>query len=607
MPFDGLVLAAVQNELENKMAGARIERIYQPHKDELILLLHRPGNRQRLVLSANAWNARVHLTDVSRENPITPPLFCMVLRKHLEGGRILHFEQAGLERVLIIRIDSRDELGNPSEKHLICEIMGKHSNILLVDASTGTIIDGIKRYSHIVSRHREVLPGRPYLAPPAQGKSNPLNLTEEEFRLICLESPLDTTLVELLQKNFEGLSTLTCREIVYRANLPLETLLDHCGDYELRSLWKALQGVIAPAARGIFTPCLLTGPKGEPVDFAALDLHHTEWSRRHGEMNFLLDVFYTTREKIQRFNKDKKELSTFLSKELARLEKKLSIYTESLAETAGAEKMRLYGELLSANLYRLKQGNTEVALENYYQEDNPLVVIPLDPQLTPSENCQAYFKKYEKAKKTRLAVEARIDQAREELGYLEGVKTALEQAGDPDELAEVRQELVEQGYLKPLPPLPGAKKAKKAKKERHIPKPSAFCSSDGFMLFVGKNNKQNDYLTLKLARDEDIWLHTREIPGAHVIIRTEGKEVPPSTLAEAAGLAAFFSKARGSKKVPVDYTLKKHVHKPRGARPGMVIYENQKTIMAVPDREAAERLAVRESGRSGTAEETLYD
>lgn len=607
MPFDGLVLAAVQNELENKMAGARIERIYQPHKDELILLLHRPGNRQRLVLSANAWNARVHLTDVSRENPITPPLFCMVLRKHLEGGRILHFEQAGLERVLIIRTESRDELGNPSEKHLICEIMGKHSNILLVDASTGTIIDGIKRYSHTVSRHREVLPGRPYLAPPAQGKSNPLNLTEEEFRLICLETPLDTPLVELLQRNFEGLSTVTCRELVYRSGLPPETLLDHCGDYELRALWKALQGVMAPTARGIFTPCLLTGLKGEPVDFAALDLEHTEWSRRHGEMNSLLDVFYTTREQLQRFNKNKKELSTLLSKELARLEKKLSIYTESLAETAGAEKLRLYGELLSANLYRLKQGNREAALENYYQEGSPLVVIPLDPQLTPSENCQAYFKKYGKAKKTRLAVGARIDQTREELDYLEGVKIALEQAGEPDELAEVRQELMEQGYLKPLPPQPGAKKVKKAKKERYIPKPYAFCSSDGFMLFVGKNNKQNDYLTLKMAGEEDIWLHTREIPGAHVIIRTEGKEAPPSTLAEAAGLAAFFSKARGSKKVPVDYTLKKHVHKPRGARPGMVIYENQKTIMAVPDREAAERLAVREPGRSSPGERTLDD
>ena len=239
MPFDGLVLAAVQNELENKMAGARIERIYQPHKDELILLLHRPGNRQRLVLSANAWNARVHLTDVSRENPITPPLFCMVLRKHLEGGRILHFEQAGLERVLIIRTESRDELGNPSEKHLICEIMGKHSNILLVDASTGTIIDGIKP-THTVSRHREVLPGR-LPGPPAQGKSNPLNLTEEEFRLICLETPWIRPCGTASEK-LRGAQHRHLRELVYRSGLPPETLLDHCGDYELRALWKALQG-----------------------------------------------------------------------------------------------------------------------------------------------------------------------------------------------------------------------------------------------------------------------------------------------------------------------------------------------------------------------------
>jgi predicted ribosome quality control (RQC) complex YloA/Tae2 family protein len=595
MPFDGLVLAAVQNELENKLAGSRIERIYQPYKDELILLLHRPGIRQRLVLSANAQNARVHLTGESRENPITPPLFCMVLRKHLEGGRILHFEQPGLERVLIIRTESRDELGHPSEKHLICEIMGKHSNILLVEASTRTIIDGIKRYSHSVSRHREVLPGRTYIAPPAQGKINPLHLEEEQFRQVCLDSPLDTALVELLQKRFEGLSTVTCREIVFRSNLPPETLVDHCGDYELRSLWEALQGVAVPAARGDFNPCLLTGQRDEPVDFAALDLEHPGWSRRQGEMNLLLDVFYTSREQLQRFNRAKKDVSAPLGKETRRLEKKLKIYAESLDETAGAEKLRLYGELLTANLFRLEQGSTEVALENYNLEGCPLVVIPLDPQLTPSENCQAYFKKYGKVKKTRLAVGARAKQVREELDYLEGVKTALEQAEDPDELEEIRQELVAQGYLKTPPPRKGAKKAKK---ERHIPRPYSFHSSDGFQLFVGKNNRQNDYLTLKMARDEDIWLHTREIPGAHVIIRTEGKEAPPATLEEAAGLAAFFSKARGSKKVPVDYTLKKHVHKPRGARPGMVIYENQKTIMAVPDRETAERLAVQGSGQS---------
>ncbi|OPZ72815.1 MAG: hypothetical protein BWY80_01058 [Firmicutes bacterium ADurb.Bin456] len=520
----------------------------------------------------------------------------MVLRKHLEGGRILHFEQPGLERVLIIRTESRDELGNPSEKHLICEIMGKHSNIILVDASTGTIVDGIKRYSYTVSRHREVLPGRPYLAPPAQSKINPLNLDEEQFRLACLNSPLDTALVELLQKNFEGLSIVTCREIVYRSNLPLETPLNHCGDYELRTLWEALEEVAGPAARGNFDPCLLTGPGDEPLDFAALALEHTGWNKRHGEMNLLLDIFYTTRERNMVFNREKRDLLAFLNKASARLEKKLNIYTEGIAETAGAEKFRLYGELLTASLFRLKQGCTEVELENYYQEGSPPVIIPLDPHLTPPENCQAYFKKYSKAKKTRLALGVRIEQAQEELDYLEGVGIALEQAGAPGELAEIRQELVEQGYLKPPPPRPGVKKVKK---ERHVPKPCSFLSSDGFQLLVGKNNRQNDYLTLRIAREEDIWLHTRELPGAHVIIRTEGKETPPSTLAEAAGLAAFFSKARGSKKVPVDYTLKKHVHKPRGARPGMVIYENQKTIMAFPDKEAAVKLATGEPGLEG--------
>jgi len=594
MPFDGLVLAAVRIELEETLAGGRIERIYQPDKEELVLLVHRPGGRRRLLLSANAQNARVHLTTTTRENPTTPPLFCMVLRKHLEGGRILSFEQPGLERVLIIKIDSRDELGRPSEKHLICEIMGKHSNIILVEPATNMIIDGVKRFSHAVSRYREVLPGRPYLPPPSQEKLNPLSVTEEQFRLSCLDSPLETALPKLLQKRFEGLSTITCREIVYRANLSPDTLLDQCGDYELRMLWEALQGVVAPANEGHFEPCLITEKKGEPLDFAALDLGHTGQNRKPGEMNDLLELFFSALERQESLNRKRNSVSTILNKEIARLEKKLGIYTESLDESAGAEYLRLYGELITANIYRLEKGNTEAVLENFYEDKCPLITIPLDLRLTPAENSQAYFKKYLKAKNTRVALESRAAQVREDLDYLEGVKTACEQAA---ELAEIQQELIEQGYLKQPTPKPGVRKSK-SKKEKHVPRPFSFRSSDGFQLFVGKNNKQNDYLTLKLAREDDIWLHTKDIPGAHVIIRAEGKEVPTTTLAEAAGLAAFYSKGRGSKNVPVDYTLKKHVHKPRGARPGMVIYEHQRTLMAAPDEEAADRLSTWESNQS---------
>ncbi|MDD4238405.1 MAG: NFACT RNA binding domain-containing protein [Desulfotomaculaceae bacterium] len=588
MPFDGLVLAAVRQELEVKFSGARIEKIYQPEREELALVLHQPGLRQRLLLSAHARDARVHLTATSKENPVSAPLFCMVLRKHLEGGRILAFEQPGLERVLIIKIESRDELGRSAEKHLVCEIMGKHSNIILLNPDSGVILDGIRRYSHSVSRYREVLPGRDYLPPPAQGKLNPLALDEEKFRQICLDAPLETTLPNLLQKRLEGLSPVTCREIVHRANLPLDFLLDQSGDYDLRALWQALCTIIIPARKGEFEPCLHTGKKGDHLDFAALELSHTGKPCKHGGMNVLLDFFFTERCQQQKFSVQKNTVFSLLNKEISRLVKKVSIYTGSMDETAGADQLRLYGELLTANLYRLEKGLPEALLENYYDSTSPLVAVPLDPQLTPLENSRVYFKKYVKAKNTRVAVELRLDLAKEELSYLEGIKTALEQADSPAELDEIRQELTEQSYLKTPVPRPGTKKNKK--KERHIPKPHSFRSSDDFAIFVGKNNKQNDYLTLKMAAQDDLWLHTKDIHGAHVIIRVEGREIPARTLEEASVLAAFFSKGRGSTKVAVDYTQVKHVHKPKGARPGMVIYEHQKTIMAAPDEEKVEIL-----------------
>lgn len=595
MPFDGLVLAAVRQELEVRFLGARIEKIYQPERDELALILHQPGLRQRLLLSAHARDARVHLTATAKENPVSAPLFCMVLRKHLEGGRILAFEQPGLERVLMIKIESRDELGRLSEKHLVCEIMGKHSNIILLDPDSRIILDGIRRYSHSVSRYREVLPGRDYLPPPAQGKLNPLALDEDGFRQICLDAPLETTLPNLLQKRLEGLSPVTCREIVHRANLPLDLPLDQCGDYDLRALWTALCTIIIPARKGEFEPCLLTGKKRDPLDFAAIDLSHTGKNSKYNGMNALLDFFFTARSHQQKFSLQKNVVTGLLNKEITRLAKKVSIYNESMDDTAGADRLRLYGELLTANLYRLDKGIAEARLENYYDPSCPLVTVPLDPQLTPLENCRVYFKKYVKAKNTRAAVESRLALAQEELSYLEGVKTTVEQAGSQAELDEIRQELTEQGYLKMPVPRPGTKKNKK---ERLIPKPHSFRSSDGFTVFVGKNNKQNDYLTLKMAVQDDLWLHTKDIHGAHVIIRAEGREIPARTLEEAAGLAAFFSKGRSSTKVAVDYTLVKHVHKPKGARPGMVVYEHQKTILAAPDEDKVEMLRAPEPDQS---------
>lgn len=591
MPFDGLFLAAIKTELKKTLLQGRIDKIHQPDKMELVLVISRPGSRRRLVISAHARDARVHLSEGTRENPLTPPLFCMVLRKHLEGARIEDIIQSGLERVLEMRLATRDELGRPGIKSLIIEIMGKHSNIILLDQATGTIIDGIKRYSHAVSRHREVLPGRVYEPPPEQAKHNPLELSEEQFRNILLAEPLDTPLKDILQLRLAGFSKAVCLEVLFRSQLPRHQVLDRCGDYELRLLWEALQSITQPCCREHFTPTLVRDAGEKPVDFAAIDLTMFEGYKRSTDApSRVAESFFDSRRLAEKVSGFQNSLLASTNKNIKRLTKKLLIQQEDLDRAREADIYRLYGELLQANLYRLDDSCSEATLDNFYDPEGPQVTIPLDPYLTPARNAQAYFKKYLKAKNTRQAALEQIVHNSNELVYLREVNTAIEMADDMSNLEEIRHELVEQGYL---PAAPATKKGKPAVKAK-AGHPLSFISSDGFIILVGKNNRQNDRLTMKQAGPGDIWLHTKEIPGSHVVIRTEDRSVTPTTLAEAASLAAHFSQARQSKNVPVDYTLRKHVSKPTGARPGYVIYRNQKTLTANPDPELVVRLARQE-------------
>ncbi|MEG6511354.1 NFACT RNA binding domain-containing protein [Desulforamulus ruminis] len=588
MAFDGLVMAAVASELAGKIVGGRLEKIHQPGPSELVLVIHtRDWGKQRLLISAEARDARVHLTDGAYVNPLAPPVFCMVLRKHLEGGRIRSVEQVGLERVLKLSFDSRDELGRPGSKLLFCEVMGKHSNVLLVDPDSNTIVDGIHRYSHSVSRYREVLPNRPYLPPPEQGKMDPRQLSEEQFRSVILNSDLGSTLTEVLLQNIAGIGPQTCRELVVRAGLSQDYQLEYCGEYELNQLWAQLQKLRQILEQGIFAPTLLLDRRGQPLDFAALDLSHLPAFRREsGEMSRLLDQYYGNLKQRRVMESQRHSLLQITRREIARFKKKLTLYKKSLAAAEKGDDYRLFGELLTANLYRLEQGS-EARVENFYHPENQEFLVPLDPTLTPGENAQAYFKKYLKAKNTREAVLAHLELAQAEVSYLEAVEIAISQSMDPEDLREIRTELEEQAYLKART----QQGQKKSKKEQSRPTPLSFVSSEGLTILVGKNNKQNDYLTLKLADDEDIWLHTKDIPGSHVIIRLDRQsEVPEQTLLEAASLAAWFSKARQSGKVPVDYTRRQHVRKPKGAKPGMVIYDNQRTLMVVPNEELVERL-----------------
>lgn len=605
MAFDGPVLAAVAKELNSSLVLSRIEKIYQPSTKEIILLLHTRQQKARLAFSADARDARVHITGEVRENPLTPPLFCMVLRKHLEGGRIIKFAQNGLERVLRIHVEGVDELGRLAEKVLICEIMGKHSNIILTAPDENVIIDGIHRYSHAVSRHREVLPGRTYVAPPEQEKVDPLAATEEVFRDAVWHAPEQQTLAKALLAGFSGFSPQTCREIVAESGLAPDTPAGACGEYELQKLWLSFHRLVEDIKSGSFSPTLVLNRAGEAVAFSAFDLTMEEGpagdrpaenrlTKEHGTMNEVLDRFYTLRRRKLVLEQQKNRLTQVVTHEKEKLEKKLGIYKNALTEAADAEKYKIMGELLTANLYQIGKGAASVDVINYYDPAGGSITIDLDPQYTPAVNAQRYFKKYTRAKNSAEFAVAQIESAEAEVSYLESVLNTLEQAERPAEVDEVGAELTEQGYFR--------QKAAQKKPARHKPgtgagkepealQPLEFTSSDGLTILVGRNNRQNDRLTLRTAQPEDVWLHVKDIPGSHVIIRCGHLDaVPDRTLTEAAELAAYYSKARSSANVPVDYTLRRHVHKPKGAKPGMVIYENQRTLYVTPVEETVLQL-----------------
>ena len=600
MAFDGLVMAAAVKEFNTTLINSRIEKIYQPASGEIVLLLHAQRQKCRLVVSADARDARVHITGKTGENPLTPPLFCMVLRKHLEGGRIVSFAQKGLERVLHIHVEAIDELGRLAEKVLIHEIMGKHSNIILTNPTDNVILDGIHRYSHALSRHREVLPGRAYVPPPEQPKADPLSVTENAFRETVWQAQENQSLAKALLTCFSGISPQTCREIVARSGLAPETTAGDCGDYELQKLWQAFDGLVKDIRTGCFQPTLLLSRNGEPVAFSAIDLTmEADLSgetpakdrsvKEHGSMNEVLDRYFTTRRQKTALDQRRNQMLQTVAYERERLARKLSIYETALADTGEAEKFKIMGEMLTANLYQLSRGAVQTEVVNYYDPAGATLVIDLDPRLSPSENAQQYFKKYTKVRNSAEFALTQIEQAQTDARYLDTVLNNLEMAETPDDLVEIRIELTDQGYLKEKP-IKRRSPTGSGKKDEPLA-PLEFTSSEGLAILVGRNNRQNDRLTLKIAQPEDTWLHVKDIPGAHVIIRSGHlPEVPDRTLNEAALLAAYYSKSRFSANVPVDLTLRKHVHKPKGAKPGMVIYENQRTLYVTPAEETINSL-----------------
>ena len=627
MALDGITLHHLVQELAPLLAGARIDRVTQPEKEEIHLLLRNQGQTHRLLLNISATAARFHLSQQSKKNPASPPMFCMILRKHLEGGKLLTVEQLGLERIVRFAVQNYNEYGDLSTLHLYLEIMGKHSNLILVEPKSGLILDGLKRYSHALSRHREVLPGRTYILPPSQGKADPLT-SEEDWRRILLTDSLEAKIPDLLVKHFAGISPELAREILTRAGLEPGTTLEECGDIDLSRLFQAYTLLANPAYTPPLQPTVyyqggsLNPAQAIPLAFTIFPFQQYQGlpAESYPSLAKAVEIFYQRKADNNALEAKRGSLRKILQEELQHLHKKLGIYEDTLATATKGLKYQRWGELLTANLYRLKLGMQEILVEDYNEESLPQLLIPLDPQLTGIENAQRYYRLYNKAKATLLKTTPLKEAVEEEITYLNSVLLSLEQASNLTELEEVHKELIEENYLsgkhqdktageetahkknnKNFKTGKAGKNSKTSKKEKAIrpdsPQLKIYFSSQNRPIIVGKNTKQHDWLTLKKGRPQDLWLHTKNIPGSHVLVPLrEGEEFPDdATLEEAAALAIYFSQAKGSTLVPVDYTHVKNIKKPKGSKPGMVIYDSNWTLYLTPKKEIIERLLATET------------
>ena len=578
MPLDAVCLSGVVHELRESIVGLRIEKIQQPSRDQVVLTLR--GNK-KLLLCALASQPRIHLTTIARENPIAAPMFCMLLRKHLSSGRISAIEQPGLERVVCLTIDMVDEMGEVGKRQLVLECMGRHSNLILLDGE-GRIIDCLRRVDMEMSEKRQVLPGLFYHLPPTQDKTDPLTVDTEQFDTLLSQASPEREASEFLLDTFFGMSPLVCRELVCQ-NCGEDARLSSqmCRD-QLRSAFFRWQQMVT---EGQFTPYMISR-NGKPQDFSYLPI--TQYgSETEGTIweNFspMLDAFYETREQMERVRQRGQDLQRCASLARDRMRRKLALQEKEYAQTQNRDQHRVFGELITANLYRMERGMSVLRAQNYYLEDCPEIDIPLDPLLTPQKNAERYFKLYNKAKAAEIHLTEQMEIARRERDWLESVLDELSRAETEQDFIEIRKELRDAGYLK------GQGNGKKEPR-RSANRPRTFRSSGGFQILVGRSNSQNDQLT-KDAFKSDYWFHTQRIHGSHVILRTEGREPDLRSLTEAATLAAWFSQGRESGQVAVDYTQIRNVKKPNGARPGMVVYDPYQTAYVTPSEELVKQLA----------------
>lgn len=584
MAFDAIVVNSLARELNEMLEGTKIDKVYQPEKDEVCLKIRAGKDNYKLVLSASPSHPRVYIADnYEKQNPKKAPVFCMTLRKHIQSGVIAGVVQVGFERIIRIAIDSYDELREKTRKYLYVEIMGKHSNIILVHDTENRILDSIKRVPPSVSRLRQILPGMAYELPPVQDKINPMaNIDRQE--LIDRIRSCDMQIFKAIYSNILGLSPTVAREICYRLDIDKSMSSLEIGDGEIDRIIKEINLMFGKLELGQAYPNMIIDEKRDKiVEFSSIKLNQYEDLT---EINFdrvsqAIESYYISKDIKDRINQRASAMKKSLQIKLDRVNNKIKKQNQELLESEKADDYRVKGELLTSYIYMVQKGMEEVELDNFY-DNNSKIRVSLNKNLTPSENAQKYFKKYNKMKNASEEISKQIKINLEESEYLENSLLAIENCDNDKDLKEIREELIREGYIKSY---------RMPKKDI---KPNTqylkYMSSGGNLIMVGKNNKQNDYLTLRLADNEDLWFHTKNIPGSHVVLKCAGKKVLDEEILEAATLAAYYSKAKMSANVPVDYTIKKHVKKPSGAKPGMVIYETNKTAYVTPSDEAKAKI-----------------
>lgn len=571
MALDGITVSCLKKELQDSLLGGYIMKIAQPEKDELLITIKNNGTQYRLSASANPSLPLLYITDKNKQSPITAPGFCMLLRKHIGSGHITCIEQPSLERVIIFTIEHRNELGDPCKKKLIIELMGKHSNIIFTDENN-VILDSIRRISANVSSVREVLPGRLYFIPQTQEKSDPLTITEENFMNTVFSKAAN--LSKALYTSFIGFSPLTGEEICQRSGVASELFAPECSVTIKEHIYHTFTRLIEEILLCHYKPSIYY-ENNNPVDFSVLEsiVYASNISKDFSSVSELLNAYYSQKNAATRIRQKSTDLRKLVSTFLERNVKKLQIQQKQLKDTEKKDKFRIYGELLNTYGYEAKEGDKSLNAVNYYTGEN--ISIPLDPTMSATDNAKKYFEKYNKLKRTFEAVSLQIKETAEDIEHLESIQNALDIASDEADLLQISDELRVCGYIKKHS---GKKQARQSKA-----KPMHFISSDGFDIYVGKNNYQNDELTFSSPMNKDWWFHSKGIPGSHVIVKSKQNELPDRTYEEAARLAAYFSKGRTGSKVEIDYTLRKNIKKPNKAKPGFVVYYTNYSMMASPD------------------------